>query len=244
MSHAPVIDLGHDQPPIPNEHFSSWLRGHTTLFITQIVAVLGFVSFIASMVYYIWHIREPLELLKPATVKLIVDYAHVIFMAVFVLVLIRVLDDNDRGHYRVKRVYGRVFGKYKGSYEHELRESKKQLKDFKRRFLLFWVGMLFLYVFFACEHSYQLATSPPEGEAVRSVSQPADKSHGVKEMDSEVGARPGSTDAASAQTAEPLRSNLARPNGQGRRKSPHNLPSRSSSSSLTTSRCCSSSGVS
>lgn len=46
-SHAPTIDFG-NHPPLPNQHFSSWLRGQTALFISQISAILGFILFIAS----------------------------------------------------------------------------------------------------------------------------------------------------------------------------------------------------
>src|SRR5687767_6619903 len=150
MSHAPAIDPGHDQPPLPNQHFSSWLRGQTTLFISQIVAILGVISFLASLVYYVLHLKETSEFLQRASnVRLIVDYAHIAFMAVFSLVLIHFLDDNERGSYRVSLVYERVFGKYDGDYDADLKESKKQLKKFKRRFLFFWVGMLCLYISFA-----------------------------------------------------------------------------------------------
>jgi hypothetical protein len=74
-THAPAIDVGHDQPPLPNQQFSSWLRGQSALFISQIAAILGFV----------------------------------LFIALFILVLIRFLDDNERGSYRVKLVSDQVF---------------------------------------------------------------------------------------------------------------------------------------
>jgi hypothetical protein len=161
-AHTHAFDAGHDQPPLPNQHFSSWLRSQTTLFLSQIVAVLGIVLFLAEEVYYVSHFREQSELLEPLTIKLIVDCAHVVFMTVFILVLIQVLDDNERGSHRVKQIYERVFGKYPGNYEYDLRKSKEQLKNFKRHFLWFWVGMLFLYVFFACQHSFELATRHPK----------------------------------------------------------------------------------
>jgi hypothetical protein len=164
--HAPTIDVSQDQPPLPNQHFSPWLRGQTTLFISQISAILGFVLFLASLVYYVLHLGEPGKFLGPKTVKLIVDYAHVVFMAVFILVLIQVLDDNERGSYRVKLVYKRVFGEHGGDYEGDLNKSKAQLKRFKRRFLWFWVGMLFLYVCFTCQHSYDLMNSKA-GETIQ-----------------------------------------------------------------------------
>src|SRR2546421_11762252 len=110
-THTPSIDVSHDQPPLPNQHFSSWLRSQTTLFVSQIVAVLTFVLFLAEEVYYVSHFGEQRELLEPLKIKLIVDIAHVIFMSLYILVLIKFLDDNDRGSYRIKLVYARVFRK-------------------------------------------------------------------------------------------------------------------------------------
>lgn len=157
-SHAPTIDVSNDQPPLPNQHFSSWLRGETTLFISQIVAVLGIISFLASMVYYVSYLGKEGKFLQPKYLRLIIDYAHIVFIAMFILVLFKMLDDNKRGSYRVKLVYERVFGK---PFNENLKKSKEQLKNFKRRFLWFWIGMLVLYVVFACQHSYELAKSGP-----------------------------------------------------------------------------------
>ena len=170
-AHTPAIAVSHDQPVLPNQHFSSWLRGQTTLFIGQIVAILGSISLIASTIYYVSHIghNESLTLL---TVKLIVDCAHLAFIAVFILVMIRFLDDNERGSYRVRLVYDRVFKKPKkkeGKIEDVLEDSKAQLGTFKRRFLWFWVGMLCLYVSFACQHAYEASlkqVTEPAGKAV------------------------------------------------------------------------------
>lgn len=161
MSHSPAHDIVQNQPPLPNQQFSSWLRGQTALFISQIVAVLGFVLFVGEEVYYVSHLQDQKGLMEPLTILVLVDYAHVVFVTLFILVLIQVLDDNDRGSYRVRLVYERVFGNHGGDFEGELERSKRQLRLFKRRFLWFWIGMLFLYVFFACQHSYKLATSLP-----------------------------------------------------------------------------------
>ncbi len=172
-SHAHTIDLSHDQPPLPNQHFSSWLRSQTTLFISQIVAVLGIVLFVAEEIYYLKHAREEGNLLDPLTVKLIVDYAHIVFMAVFILVLIRVLDDNERGSYRVRLVYERVFKKPKEGekkVDDALEASKEQLRKFKRRFLCFWIGMLCLYVSFACQHTYQASLESGQESAAKVAS--------------------------------------------------------------------------
>lgn len=175
MTHAAVN--ASPEPPLPNQHFSSWLRSQTTLFISQIVAVLTFVLFVGEEIYYLSHAGEKGELLKTLTVRLIVDIAHIVFMTIFALVLIKFLDDNDRGSYRVKQVYKRVFepeydepdiGKMKAKdeiFESALGASKDQLRKFKSRFLWFWIGMLFLYVCFACQHGYKLATSETKEES-------------------------------------------------------------------------------
>jgi hypothetical protein len=183
-SHAPAINLGHDQPPLPNEHFSSWLRGQTTLFISQIVAILGSISLVASTIYYVRHISGDNE--KPdidhtlLTVKLIVDYLHLAFIAVFILVMIRFLDENDRGSYRVGRVYERVFKRCKPG-EQEIGDlldnGKTQLRTFKKRFLWFWIGMLCLYVSFAGQHTYE-ATSASRHEDGRGAAETSAKFSG------------------------------------------------------------------
>lgn len=183
-AHAHPVDAGHDQPQLPNQHFSSWLRGQTTLFVSQLVAVLGLILFVAEEVYYVSHLGETSSLLEPQTARFIVDCAHIPFMGVFILVIIQILDDNSRGSYRVKLVYDRVFKKHREKHETALQRSKDQLREFKRRFLWFWVGMLFLYVFFACKHGYELppaATHPEQGAHV-SVSVKG-QGHGAREVD-------------------------------------------------------------
>ncbi len=173
MSHGPAIDLSHDQPPLPNQHFSSWLRGQTTLFISQIVAVIGSISLLASTIYYVLSLGKSKEPLTLLTVKLIVEYAHLAFIAVFILVLIRFLDDNERGNYRVKLVYERVFkGPKAGEKEigQILREVKARLREFKRRFLWFWIGMLCLYVSFAGQHTYEASLKKASEPAARAIS--------------------------------------------------------------------------
>lgn len=157
-SHAHATAPSHDQSTLPNPHFSSWLRSQTTLFISQIAAILGILLFIAEEIYYISHAREQGRILGPLTVKLLVDYAHILFIVIFILALIRVLHDNERGSYRVRLVYGRIF-KHREQGEKRvnlaLEESKETLGKFKRLFLWFWIGMLCLYITFACQHTYQ-----------------------------------------------------------------------------------------
>ena len=172
-THSHPTEISHEQPPLPNQHFASWLRSQTTLFISQIVAVMGLVLFIAEEVYYVSHAREQGKIFDPLTIKLIVDYAHIVFMAVFIMVLIKVLDDNERGSYRVKLVYARVFKEPKQDEEDIdklLETSKDQLRRFKRRFLWFWIGMLCLYIAFASQHTYEASLAPKKESAGKEVS--------------------------------------------------------------------------
>ena len=167
-THPAPVELTQDQPPLPNQHFSSWLRGQTTLFIGQIIAILTFVLFVAEEIYYVSYAGQKGELLKPLTIKLIVDVAHIVFVVVFILVLIKFMDDNDRGSHRVNLVFERVFKEADPEEidQHSLKKSKEQLKRFKVRFLWFWIGMLALYVCFAGQHGYQRATREAPEEPV------------------------------------------------------------------------------
>lgn len=119
-THAPVHLPGQEQASLPNQPFFSWLRTQTTLFVSQIIALFTLVYFLISLVYYAIGTGEHGGFLfSPSNIKLYVDYAHIVFIAVFILVLIQVLDDNDRGAYRVNLVYERVFG-------HRRRLSEKE----------------------------------------------------------------------------------------------------------------------
>jgi hypothetical protein len=176
--HAHVPTVSHDQPALPNQPFSSWLRTQTTLFISQIAALLGLVYFLASLIYYVAHAgAEGQFFFTSENIKMFVDYSHIVFMALFMLVLIRYIDDNEPGSYRVKLVYARVFNveivetgtdlaSAEGSdlddvnpkdvdpAKQPLADGIARLKRFKLRFLLFWCAMLVLYVVFAASDTY------------------------------------------------------------------------------------------
>lgn len=158
-SASPSIHVEHNV--LPNQPFFSWLRTQTTLFISQIMGILGFIAFFASLIYYSVHAAETVPgevFLIPENITLFVDYAHILFLVVFIIALVRVLDDNDRGTYRAGLVYERVFNKkIDDPSEHKalLKKSKSQLRAFKRYFLYFWCAMLFLYVSFAFQHSIE-----------------------------------------------------------------------------------------
>jgi hypothetical protein len=161
--HSPKVDA---QPtPLPNQPFFSWLWDHTALFVSQIVAILGFVSFFASLVYYVSgsHVGEShgSEVVNPNAIQVWVDYAHIVFLGIFIVVLIYLLDINDRGSYRASQVYSRVFNEALAPIKRDslLGGAKAQLRRFKRYFLLFWLSMLALYISFALKHNFQAVPS-------------------------------------------------------------------------------------
>jgi hypothetical protein len=156
-AHVPALAIGHDQALLPNQPFFSWLRAQTTLFISQIAAVLGFVYFLSSLIYYATGAEEHFFLPRDGII-VCVDYFHVLFIGIFILVLIHVLDDNSRGAYRVSLVFARVFGAELTEWEHKsLSEtSEAQLKRFKIYFLCFWSAMWLLYIAFSFQNSLQL----------------------------------------------------------------------------------------
>jgi hypothetical protein len=156
-AHVPALVLGHDQGLLPNQPFFSWLRAQTTLFISQIAAVLGFVYFLSALIVYATGAQEHFFLPREGII-VGVDYFHVLFIGIFILVLIHVLDDNSRGAYRVSLVFERVFGGELADWEHKslLERSEVQLKRFKIYFLCFWSAMWLLYIAFSFQNSLQL----------------------------------------------------------------------------------------
>lgn len=158
-SHSAELALDNDRGFSPNQPFFEWVRGQTALFIGQIVAVLSFVSFMAALIFHTTEAGKNFPT-NPHQITILVDYMHVGFIAIFILVLIHFLDDNSRGAYRVGLVYQRVFNP-EGAAEADLAETEKQLRKFKQYFLAFWCLMLALYVTFSIEHTLQVP--PPSG---------------------------------------------------------------------------------
>jgi hypothetical protein len=158
-SHSAELALDNDRGFSPNQPFFEWVRGRTALFIGQIVAVLSSVSFMAALIFHTTEAGKSFPT-NPHQITILVDYMHVGFIAIFILVLIHFLDDNSRGAYRVGLVYQRVFNP-EGAAEADLVETEKQLRKFKQYFLAFWCLMLALYVTFSIEHTLQVP--PPSG---------------------------------------------------------------------------------
>lgn len=161
MTHHLSATVSEDQV-LPNQSFLSWLKQQTVLFISQ---VLASAYFVASLLYYAsglasHHIAE--ELKEPRTFLPLIDNIHIVFMVIFIITLIRVLDDNDRGEYRVGLVFDRVFGKPQTKSERQrvLKRSKDELRRFKVYFLRFWGSILALYIVFAIKHNFRELVRP------------------------------------------------------------------------------------
>jgi hypothetical protein len=150
------------EPLLPNQPFFSWLRTQTGLFTSQIFAILTLISALASLIYSVIKVKSESGQMGSKSIGAMVIYAHLLFLVVFIIALIQVLDDNDRGSYRVRLVYDRVFGghltpRQTGAF---LKRSKAQLKRFKICFLLFWCSMFLLYVGFAFKYGVELSIQP------------------------------------------------------------------------------------
>lgn len=142
---------------LPNQSFFTWLKTQTTLLISQFLALLSFIYLLTSSIYYVEKLGHSqfIEKINPH-IQLFVDFSHIFFLIVFIVFLYAVLDDNDRGSYRAGLVYSRVFNETLNASQLKplLRKSKIQLRRFKFYFLLFWFGMLVLYISFAFKHSF------------------------------------------------------------------------------------------
>lgn len=194
MTHS-APTLGHEHVLLPNQSFFSWLRTQTTLFVSQILALLGFVSFFASLIYYVHDVANAGEanaLFSLPKINAFIDISHIILIVIFIIVLIQVLDDNVRGSYRVSLVYERVFRKPLGEGQPEalLERSKGRLRRFKIHFLCFWCTMLALYIVFAFKHNLTPPEPPPPAPTAASE---AAHSEGQSESNDEENADPKST---------------------------------------------------
>jgi hypothetical protein len=163
-THAPALAFGHDQTLLPNQPFFSWIRSQSTLFVSQIAAVLSLLYFVSALIVYSTEAAgESFFTLR--VINVYVDYAHVVFIVIFIFVLIRFLNDNSRGAFRVSLVHKRVFGP-EAEDESRLAETENQLREFKRYFLGFWCCMLVLYITFSIQHSFQLLTQDQSTDSV------------------------------------------------------------------------------
>jgi len=138
------------------------------------LALLGAVYLIVALVYYVSGLHVPVGIITPKTVGTVIIYSHLLFLTVFIIWLIRVLDDNDHGRYRASRVYERLVEKMpdgdslsEQDHNRFADACSEQVGTFKLWFLGFWCAMLLLYVFFAAKSKYdEFYPSPGQDSAV------------------------------------------------------------------------------
>lgn len=161
MSHGFSTDTLSQEPLLPNQPFFSWLRTQTALFTSQILALLTIISALASLAYYLISLGHEGGPVEPKHILMMVVYAHLVFLIIFIAALIRVLNDNEQGAYRVSLVYDRIFERRLTTKQREvfLEKSKKRLHRFKRYFLAFWCSMLVLYAGFAFKYGVEFYAS-------------------------------------------------------------------------------------
>jgi len=169
MTHsAPAIAF--EVVSVPNQSFFAWLRTQTALFVGQLLALIGAVGSIAALAYYVGGLHVPPTFLTPPAISTFVIYSHLVFLTIFIIWLIKGLDDK-RGVYRASRVHDRLVEANFGAAS-LTEEGRKKLEDiathqvgkFKRWFLLFWCAMLFLYIVFTVEIKYSVFFHPNPDE--------------------------------------------------------------------------------
>jgi hypothetical protein len=161
MTHTNLPAIASESVSLPNQPFFAWLRTQTALFVGQLLALIGAVGSIVALAYYVGGLHVPPSFLTPPAISTTVIYSHLVFLTIFIIALIKGLDDNQRGVYRASRVYDRLIEDNfaSGSLTDKGREelvdhSVKQVGIFKLWFLLFWCAMLFLYIVFTIETKY------------------------------------------------------------------------------------------
>ncbi len=156
--HVPKIDPS-DQS-LPNQPFFSWLRSQTALFLSQIFGLASFISFAASLIYYVQHAGHDQQFINLKNIQAFIYYAHIVIIVIFVIWLYVILDVNNRNADRVRVVYKRVFKETLPS--SKLKKSQIQLQKFKIYFLSFWIVMGVLYVVFALKPIFSESKEPKD----------------------------------------------------------------------------------
>lgn len=145
----------------PNRSFFAWMRSNTGLFIAQMVALISIVYTIIATIYYIGH-NDDLFSIKAETIQEFVNYAHLLFVLIVVVILFTIIKDSEHGKTRAKLAHEKMF---RSPLEPEtLKTAIRQVRDFKLYFLLFWVSIGFLYVGFLIEKNVTAKHKITSGE--------------------------------------------------------------------------------
>jgi hypothetical protein len=168
---VPPVAVSYNLPSL-SQSFSPWVQHQTWSVLAQVGAAIGGLLWVTQVVYYCVHVEDATKpLLDESILKIIVDTLHVFFISGFIVMSIRFLDDNLRGAERVKLVFNRIYHdtplvetdesekdeeKNGEKLKKKLKACAARLREFKLNFLRFWIGMLCLYMAFACQHAYDL----------------------------------------------------------------------------------------
>jgi hypothetical protein len=165
MTHTSAPAIASPPVSVPNQSFFAWLRTQTALFVGQILALVGAVGSIAGLAYYVGNLHGP-PILTPPAISTMVIYSHLVFLTVFIIWLIKGLDDK-RGVYRASRVHDLLTADNFGAASlteagrKDLAEiAAGQVRTFKIWFLLFWCAMLLLYIVFTIDNKYGALLRP------------------------------------------------------------------------------------
>jgi hypothetical protein len=164
--HAPQID--HNQPPLPNQPFNAWLRHQTALYISQLLSLLGFISFFASLIYYLRH--QDTEYFTPEKIQFSIYIAHLIILAIFIGWLIGLFDNDNEDLEKIEFTYHRIFNEPAVQVKDVEAKSRKQLKKFKIYFFWFWIAMYCLYISFTFSAYFESPTATAENNTQASHS--------------------------------------------------------------------------
>lgn len=170
MTHS-APSIAFEVVSVPNQSFFAWLRTQTALFVGQLLALIGAVGSIAALAYYVGGLHVPPSFLRPPAISTFVIYSHLVFLTIFIIWLIKGLDDNKRGLYRARRVHDLLIEGNFADAKLNRRGRKKlatistrQVRAFKLWFLFFWGAMLLLYIVFTIEIKYSAVFRPTPTE--------------------------------------------------------------------------------
>jgi hypothetical protein len=129
----------------PNRSFFTWIKSNTALYIAQIIAIISILYTIIATIYYLGN-NKVLFSINAVDIQGFINYAHLFFVLIVVLILLRVFQDSEHGIRRVNLAHEVMFKRLLDP--KILENAENQVKNFKLYFILFWVSIGLLYVGF------------------------------------------------------------------------------------------------
>jgi hypothetical protein len=97
-------------PSSLSQSFSPWVRHQSWSLTAQISAAVGLLFYLAEIAYYSPYLGKNSEpIFSGGRFPVIIDILHIIVISGFIVMTIRLLDDNKRGSERVKFLDRRIF---------------------------------------------------------------------------------------------------------------------------------------